>query len=103
MRIVLIAVSVLALAVAGFTFYEQEPDAESIMLNKLDHAHGLLEALVFEDFEALEESGLALAALSEQAGWYVHQTSEYTQQSTAFQLAARSIADAATDREVARR
>ena len=69
---------------------EQEPNIRFIMQRKLDNAHSLLEALITEDYETLEDSAGALRALSEEAGWFVLETSEYTELSSAFR---RSVSD----------
>ncbi len=53
------------------------------MQRKLDHAHAILEALIMEDYETLEDSAGALQTLSEEGGWFVLQTPEYTLRSAA--------------------
>ena len=78
----------------------QEPSLETIMQRKLDHAHALLEALIVEDFSTLEDSASALLRLSDQAGWFVLNTSEYTQRSTAFRMAVTEIETSAKERNL---
>lgn len=79
---------------------EQEPNLRYIMQQKLDHAHALLEALITEDFESLEDNAGALRALSEEAGWFVLQSPEYTERSTAFRLAVAEIEASAKEKNL---
>lgn len=95
---VLSAVAIIAAASAP----SQEQNLQTIMQLKLDHAHTVLEALITEDFESLEDSATALGELSNQASWYVLQTPEYTQYSSAFRLAASEIAASAREKNVER-
>lgn len=94
--VAVVAVAVLALARA------QEPNLKYIMQRKLDHAHSILEALITEDFETLEDSAGALRALSEEAGWFVLQTPEYNERSTAFRRAVAEIEASAKERQLDR-
>ena len=70
------------------------------MQRKLDHAHAVLEALIFADFDTLAESADALEALSQEAGWFVLQTPEYAQRSASFRNAVREIGASARERSV---
>lgn len=74
-----VSVAVVAVALMAALSVSQEQDIEHIMQRKLDHAHSILEALIMEDYETLEDSAIALQKLSEDAGWFVLQTPEYTQ------------------------
>jgi len=96
--IVLVAVGAIGLT-AGLSV-SQEPDIEQIMQRKLDHAHSILEALIMEDYETLEDSAAALQKLSEDAGWFVLQTPEYTQRSAAFRHAVKEIEASAKERSL---
>jgi len=78
----------------------QDTTLERIMQRKLDHAHALLEALIVEDYESLEESAAALQALSREAGWFVLESEEYAERSTAFQLALGEIESSAKKRNL---
>jgi hypothetical protein len=80
----------------------QEPNLRHIMQRKLDHAHAILEALIMEDYETLEDSAGALQKLSEEAGWFVLQTPEYTERSTSFQRAVAEIEASAKERNLDR-
>lgn len=79
---------------------EQEPNIRFIMQRKLDHAHSLLEALITEDFETLEDSAGALKVLSEEAGWFVITTPEYTERSTTFRRAVAEIEQSAKEKNL---
>lgn len=81
---------------------EQEPNIRFIMQRKLDHAHSLLEALITEDFETLEDSAGALRVLSEEAGWFVITTPEYTERSTTFRRAVAEIELSAKEKNLDR-
>ena len=81
---------------------EQEPNLRFIMQRKLDHAHSLLEALITEDFETLEDSAGALRVLSEEAGWFVITTPEYTERSTTFRRAVAEIELSAKEKNLDR-
>jgi len=87
----IVAIAVVALATTAALSGSQEPDISQIMQRKLDHAHAILEALIVEDYETLEDSADALEKLSEDAAWFVLQTPEYTQRSTAFRYAVMEI------------
>jgi hypothetical protein len=88
------------LSLAGFGFLmapagsatnaEQEPNIKLIMQRKLDNAHSILEAVITEDYETMEDAAGALRVLSQEAGWFVLTTPEYTERSTAFR---RSVAE----------
>jgi hypothetical protein len=93
---------VLVLIGSVLSFEEQEPNLSFIMQRKLDHAHSLLEALITEDFETLEDSAGALRALSEEAGWFVITTPEYTERSTTFRRAVTEIEQSAKEKNLDR-
>lgn len=95
-----IAAAAIAIAVTATLGASQDSSLEMIMQRKLDHAHAILEALIMEDYETLEESAATLVELSNEAGWYVLQTPEYTQRSTAFQVAASAIESSAKERNL---
>jgi hypothetical protein len=88
-----------ALGLSGGT---QETNLRFIMQRKLDQAHSILEALVTEDYEALEDSAGALRALSEEAGWFILQTPEYAEKSAAFRAAVAEIEASAKEKDLER-
>lgn len=81
---------------------EQEPNLRFIMQRKLDNAHAILEALITEDFESMEDSAGAILALSEESGWFVIQSPEYTERSTSFRRSVAEIQAAAKDKNLDR-
>ena len=93
---------VLLLVGSVLSLEEQEPNLRFIMQRKLDHAHSLLEALITEDFETLEDSAGALRVLSEEAGWFVITTPEYTERSTTFRRAVAEIELSAKEKNLDR-
>jgi hypothetical protein len=101
---------VLTLAALGFmaalagsaTNAEQEPNIRLIMQRKLDNAHSILEAVITEDYETMEDAAGALRALSEEAGWFVLTTPEYTERSTAFRRSAAEIQLSAREKNLDR-
>ena len=95
-------VPVLPILLVSVSTAEQEPNIRFIMQRKLDHAHSLLEALVTEDFETLEDSAGALRALSEESGWFVMMTPEYTERSTAFRRSVMEIENSAKEKNLDR-
>jgi len=95
-----IAIAVIAVGATAALSRSQEPDIERIMQRKLDHAHGILEALIMEDYETLQDNAVSLQKLSEEAGWFVLQTPEYAQRSAGFRAAAKAIETAAKDRSI---
>jgi hypothetical protein len=96
------ALAVGAVLSFGYSGQEEEPNLRYIMQRKLDNAHSVLEALIAEDFETLEDSASVLRALSEEASWFVLETSEYTERSTAFRRAASEIEQAAKEKDTHR-
>ena len=100
-NVVLTALLLAAVAIAAHAGPpSQEPSLQTIMQRKLDHAHALLEALIVEDFSTLEDSASALLGLSDQAAWFVLNTSEYTQRSTAFRMAVTEIETSAKEQNL---
>jgi hypothetical protein len=89
-------------AVVDLTQGKQEPTLRLIMQRKLDQAHSILEALIAEDYETLEDSAGALRALSEEAGWFVNQTPEYAERSTAFRASVAEIEASAKEKDLER-
>ena len=53
-----------------------------------------------EDYETLEDSAAGLQKLSEEAGWFVLQTPEYTQRSAGFRHAVMEIEASAKERNL---
>ena len=96
----IVLVAVVAVGLTAALSGSQEQDIEQIMQRKLDHAHSILEALIMEDYETLEDDAVALQKLSEDAGWFVLQTPEYTQRSAGFRHAVMEIEASAKERNL---
>jgi hypothetical protein len=99
LMVALLLVSVLA--AIGLS-REQETNLQFIMQRKLDNAHAILEALITEDYESLEDSAGAIVKLSEESGWFVIETPDYTERSTSFRRAASEIQAAAKEKNLDR-
>ena len=102
LALLLVGLGLVPVLVVSVSTAEQEPNIRFIMQRKLDHAHSLLEALVTEDFETLEDSAGALRALSEESGWFVMMTPEYTERSTAFRRSVMEIEKSAKEKNLDR-
>jgi hypothetical protein len=98
----LAALGVMAALAGSATNAEQEPNIRLIMQRKLDNAHSILEAVITEDYETMEDAAGALRALSEEAGWFVLTTPEYTERSTAFRRSAAEIQLSAREKNLDR-
>ena len=81
---------------------EQETNLSFIMQRKLDNAHGILEALITEDYEGLEDSAGAILKLSEESAWFVIQSPEYNERSTSFRRSVSEIQAAAKEKNLDR-
>jgi hypothetical protein len=81
---------------------EQEPNLKYIMQRKLDNAHAILEALITEDYESMEDSAGAILKLSQESGWFVIQSPEYTERSTSFRRSVSEIQAAAKEKNLDR-
>ena len=79
----------------------QRPSSE-IMWRKLDLSHRVLDALVLDDFEALEAYAQDLASLGEAGEWVVSDSESYTAANEDFQRSAAAIAEAARARHTER-
>jgi hypothetical protein len=81
-------------------FQEEGPPsaAAEIMGEKLDLSHDILDALVLDDFEALEAYSSDLAALSRAGELDISDTESYINESRAFRRAARELGVAARAR-----
>lgn len=88
-----------------FAFGKQDgprPDAElgDFMAVKLQHAQGVLEGLVTEDYDLVAKHSQEISLLSQEAGWRVIQTPEYAAQSEEFRRAVDSMTEAARHRNL---
>ena len=96
-RTALLALTVLALATAPLTAGQ---DLSDLMRLKLDRAQSLFEAVVLARFSAIERYAGDLARISEQSVWTPQADATYLQHAGEFQEAARSLRQAAADRNM---
>jgi vancomycin resistance protein YoaR len=92
------------LLIAGFEsapVVSQQPDPlKRIMHRKLDHSQRILEALVFENFEAVEKSSGELDRLTTASNWNVTRSHEYSRHSSEFRLAITHLSEASINRNL---
>ncbi len=81
----------------SLTFSQQSDPLPMIMSDKLEYSQQLLEAVVFEDFSAVERIADELHLLSELSSWDVIRSPEYTQRSLEFQRVATRLAEVAAE------
>jgi hypothetical protein len=78
----------------------QAPILSQLMRQKLEHSHGLLEAIVTSDWQALERHGRDLEAITENQAWRTLMTPRYARQSTTFLAAVQDLIEAAGRRDL---
>ncbi len=93
-----IGLTALAWLAISQTEREAKPSQE-IMWKKLDLSHSALDAIVLDDFEALEAYASDLTALSVAGELNVSDTDDYRRQSREFREAAKALGRAARDRD----
>ncbi len=71
-----------------------------VMQAKLVHAQAVVEGVVWGDFQIVETNAVQLEALSNEAGWLVHDTVTYTVFSEQFRKIAGSMAVRARNRNL---
>ncbi|MDA1049307.1 MAG: hypothetical protein O3C40_02355 [Planctomycetota bacterium] len=74
---------------------QAETPVKTFMHAKLAHSQSVLEGLAIENFDQIAKSAQSLTLLSEEAGWRVIQTAEYTRQSDLFRRNTRALTEAA--------
>ena len=84
----------------SLTHSQQSDPLPMIMDEKLEYSQQLLEAIVFEDFEAFERIADELHLLSELSSWDVIRSPEYTRRSLEFQRVATRLAEVAADKNL---
>jgi len=92
----LIAVGLWATAAAA-----QTTEFGALMRQKQEHARGILDAVVVNDWLALEQRSSALVALADSPAWAVLRTPRYQPYSEAFLRAAHDLVTAAKERNPA--
>lgn len=76
----------------------QTNTSPDVMLEKLDCAHKLLDAMALEDFQSIADNAAKLVRLSKLSSWHVLHTLEYSQFSSDFQAAGEALVVAAKGR-----
>ncbi len=97
----LFAIAVVAVSLWGTLLLSRQSDPlETIMQWKLGYAHNLLQALILEDFEAMDRNSKRLQRLSEASNWNVIRTHEYTRHSSEFRRAVDALERAAQEKDL---
>ena len=82
---------VLAASCAVGLVAAQESSTRQLMRAKQDYAHRLLDAVVQQDFAAVQDQAFRLKAVAETADWNVVDTTAYARRSDAFVRAAERL------------
>ena len=97
----LFAIAVVAVSLWGTLLLSRQSDPlETIMQWKLGYAHNLLQALILEDFEAMDRNSERLQRLSEASNWNVIRTHDYTRHSSEFRRAVDALKTAAQEKDL---
>ena len=101
-RKILLVLSGLCMAglLTSLTRSQQSDPLPIIMDEKLGYSQQLLEAIIFEDFHAVEGIADELHLLSELSSWDVILSPEYTRRSLEFQRVADRLAEVAADKNL---
>lgn len=94
----IVILSALVVLAGSYSAQQQLEPGQEIMWRKLDLFHRMLDALVLDDFEALEAYSADLVALSRAGEWYILDTEEYRAESWELRGAATAIGSAAEGR-----
>ena len=70
------------------------------MRRKLEYTHNILQALMLENFDAIERNSERLRQLSEASNWNVIRTHEYTRHSSEFSRAVDALKKAAQEKDL---
>ncbi len=97
----LFAIAVVAVSLWVTLLLSRQSDPlETIMQWKLEYAHNLLQALILEDFDAMDRNAERLQRLSEASNWNVLRTHEYTRHSSEFRRAVDALERAAQEKDI---
>ena len=97
----LFTIAVVAVSLWGTLLLSRQSDPlKTIMQWKLEYAHNLLQALILEDFEAMDRNSKRLQRLSEASNWNVIRTHEYTRHSSEFRRAVDALERAAQEKDL---
>ena len=84
--------------ITAFSASQQANLQPALMRQKLHYAQAVLEALVSEDFEAIEDHALWLLQLSEASAWNGMNSPEYAAHNSAFRHAVDSLKEGAHEK-----
>ncbi len=84
----------------SLTLSQQSDSLPNIMDEKLEYSQQLLEAIIFEDFHAVEGIADELHLISELSSWDVIRSPEYTRRSLEFQRVANRLAEVAAEKNL---
>ncbi len=95
------AIAAVAVSLLGTLLLSRQSDPlETIMQRKLEYAHNLFQALILEDFDAIDRNSERLQRLSEASSWNVIRTHEYTRHSSEFRRAVDALKKAAQEKDL---
>ena len=80
--------------------FGQSDPLKTIMQRKLQFANNLLQALILEDFDAMDRNSERLQRLSEASNWNVIRTHEYTRHNSEFRRAVDALERAAQEKDL---
>jgi cytochrome c556 len=101
MRNILIIASLgVAVLVAGATrsTWQSDPTKRELMKAKAGYAHRLLDAVVQNDFDAMQDQAFRLKAVTETADWSAVKTPWFVRESDAFVVATDRLYQAAKEK-----
>jgi len=95
------AIAAVAVSLWGTLLPSRQSDPlETIMQRKLEYAHNLFQALILEDFDAMDRNSERLQRLSEASSWNVIRTHEYTRHSSEFRRTVDALRKAAQEEDL---
>ncbi len=95
------AIAAVAVSLLGTLLLSRQSDPlERIMLRKLEYAHNVFQALILEDFDAMDRNSERLQRLSEASNWTVIRTHEYTRHSSEFRRTVDALKKAAQEKDL---
>jgi hypothetical protein len=100
MRILWLLVLCVTLVGGPASTASQTAATRSLMRDKLELSHHVLDAVMTSNLDVLERDSVALARVTERPGWMVLATPEYVRYSGAFVAAAQELAQAAKDHDL---
>ncbi len=97
----LFAIAAVAVSLWGTLLPSRQSDPlETIMQRKLEYGHNLFQALMLEDFDALDRNSERLQRLSEASNWNVTRTHEFTRHSSEFRRAVDALKKTAQEKDL---